>query len=113
MCFFVNKECHKSHAKDVSASLQPGYISHSTTSMNSGMHTMIISMDVPLVRPRHDFSAAVGYKVDTISTMCFFVNKECHVSHAKDVAASLQPGYISHSTTSTKKGMHSIIVYRV
>jgi hypothetical protein len=40
------------------------------------------------------------------------VNKACHTAHAKDVAMSLQPGYLSHSTTSTKYGMHSIIIYR-
>jgi len=57
-------------------------------------------------------SVALGYRMETVTTMCFFVNKECHTSHAKDVAMSLQPGYLSHSTTSTKYGMHSIIIYR-
>ena len=58
------------------------------------------------------FSVALAYRMETVTTMCFFVNKECHASHAKDVAMSLQPGYLSHSTTSTKYGMHSIIIYR-
>ena len=57
------------------------------------------------------FSVAFGYRMETVTTICFFVNKQCHTTHAKDVAMSLQPGYLSHSTTSTKSGMHSIIIY--
>jgi len=56
-------------------------------------------------------SAASAYRMETVSTLCFFVNKACHETHAKDVAMSLQQGYISHSTTTTKGGMHSIIIY--
>lgn len=55
-------------------------------------------------------SVASAYRMETVTTVCFFVNKACHTAHAKDVAKSLQPGYISHSTT-TKNGMHSIIIY--
>lgn len=57
-------------------------------------------------------SVATAYRMETVTTVCFFVNKACHTSHAKDVAMCLQPGYLSHSTTSTKTGMHSIIIYR-
>jgi len=58
------------------------------------------------------FSVALGYRMETVNTFCWAVNKACHTAHAKDVAMSLQPGYLSHSTTSTKYGMHSIIIYR-
>ena len=57
-------------------------------------------------------SVALGYRMETVTTFCWAVNKACHTAHAKDVAMSLQPGYISHSTTTTKTGMHSIIIYR-
>ena len=58
------------------------------------------------------FSVALGYRMETVTTRCWLVNQACHAYHAKDVAMSLQPGYLSHSTTSTKYGMHSIIIYR-
>ena len=60
------------------------------------------------------FSVALGYKVETVSTICIFVNKACHTSHAKDVADAINKGnvYISHSTTSTNSGMHTMIIYR-
>ena len=57
-------------------------------------------------------SVALGYRVDTVTTYCFFVNKDCHITHAKEVARALQPGYLSHSTASTKYGMHSMIIYQ-
>ena len=60
------------------------------------------------------FSLA-AYTTETINTICFFVNSECHKYHAKDFekAINKRPGqYISHSTTSTKSGMHSLIVYK-
>ena len=56
-----------------------------------------------------------AYNVERVNTVCFFVDYRCHKSHAKDVetAINLRPGeYISHSTTSTKSGMHSLIVYK-
>ena len=54
-----------------------------------------------------------AYTAETVTTVCFFVNSACHKSHAEDVLTAInkKPGYISHSTTSTKMGMHSIIVY--
>ena len=60
------------------------------------------------------FSAALGYKVETVYTFCFNVNNACHTSHSKDVAVAINKGdvYISHSTTSTKTGMHTMIIYR-
>jgi len=60
------------------------------------------------------FACAVGYKVETVSTVCFFVNSECHKSHAKEVQIAINNGnqrYLSHSTTTTKSGMHTMIVY--
>ena len=60
------------------------------------------------------FACALGYRVETISTTCFFVNALCHKSHAKDVANAInnRKDYLSHSTTSTKVGMHTMIVYK-
>ena len=59
------------------------------------------------------FSVALGYKVETVTTICFFMNKACHTAHAKDLllVISIQPGYLSHSTTSTKTGVHSIVIF--
>ena len=55
-----------------------------------------------------------AYNVERVNTVCFFVDYRCHNSHAKDVeiAINKRPGYVSHSTTSTKSGMHSLIVYK-
>ena len=56
-----------------------------------------------------------AYNVERVNTVCFFVDYRCHTSHAKDVetAINLRPvEYISHSTTSTNSGMHSLIVYK-
>jgi len=61
------------------------------------------------------FSLVGAYTVETVSTMCFWVTSGCHKSHGEDVkdAINKHPGqYISHSTTSTKSGMHSLIVYK-
>ena len=60
------------------------------------------------------FSVAVGYKVESVTTLCFFINKACHIAHAKEIEVAINKGpvYISHSTTSTKTGIHSIIIYR-
>jgi hypothetical protein len=59
------------------------------------------------------FSLVGAYTGETVTTVCFFVNSACHKEHAADVLTAInkKPGYISHSTTSTKLGMHSIIVY--
>ena len=59
------------------------------------------------------FSLVGAYKAETVTTVCFFVNVACHKEHAADVLTAInkRPGYMSHSTTSTKMGMHSIIVY--
>jgi hypothetical protein len=60
------------------------------------------------------FVGALGYKVETVNTMCFFVNAECHKYHATFVEFAINQGsvYISHSTTATKVGMHTLIVYK-
>lgn len=58
------------------------------------------------------FSVALGYRVDTVTTICVLINKSCHDAHAKHVARALQPGYLSHSTASSKYGMHSMIIYQ-
>lgn len=60
------------------------------------------------------FSLVSAYNVETVTTMCFFVTSACHKDHAKEVekAINRRQGYISHSTTSTKSGMHSLIVYK-
>ena len=60
------------------------------------------------------FSLIDAYTMETVSTVCFFVTNHCHKSHATEVLAAINKhqGYISHSTTSTKSGMHSIIVYK-
>jgi hypothetical protein len=61
------------------------------------------------------FSLASAYTVETVNTMCFFVTSSCHQKHAIDVGIAIykhQGLYISHSTTSTKSGMHSLIVYK-
>jgi hypothetical protein len=62
-----------------------------------------------------------GYMVETVSTYCWVMNKYCHQNHAKEVAEHIKKTtdyvyknivYVSHSTTSTKNGMHSMIVYK-
>ena len=55
-----------------------------------------------------------AYNVEIVNTVCFFVDYRCHKSHAKEVelAINIRPGYVSHSTTSTKSGIHSLIVYK-
>ena len=60
------------------------------------------------------FVSALGYRVETVSTTCLLVNSVCHQLHAKEVATAINKGsdYISHSTTSTKYGMHTMIIYR-
>ena len=61
------------------------------------------------------FSLVAAYNVETVTTMCFFVDRACHISHAKEVEKAINrrpTEYISHSTTSTKYGMHSLIVYK-
>jgi hypothetical protein len=61
------------------------------------------------------FSLVGAYTVETVSTICFFVTSGCHKSHGEDVKKAINnrpDEYISHSTTSTKNGMHSLIVYK-
>ena len=61
------------------------------------------------------FSLVGAYNGETITTMCFFINAACHKEHTLDVLTAInnnQNEYISHSTTSTKMGMHSLIVYK-
>lgn len=62
-----------------------------------------------------------GYMVETVSNHCWIVDKYCHQTHAKEVAEHIKKttdyvymniAYVSHSTTSTKNGMHSMIVYK-
>jgi hypothetical protein len=60
------------------------------------------------------FSLA-AYRTESLTTICFFVTSGCHKTHTKEVETAInkRPGeYISHSTTSTKSGMHSLIVYK-
>ena len=67
-------------------------------------------------------SSAFGYTVETVSTRCWLVDQYCHESHTKEVAEHIKKTtdyvyknivYVSHSTTSTKYRMHSIIVYNI
>jgi len=60
-------------------------------------------------------SIVSAYTVETVNTICFFVTSSCHKTHTNDVGIAInkrQGQYISHSTTSTKSGMHSLIVYK-
>ena len=66
-------------------------------------------------------SSAFGYTVETVSTTCWGVDRWCHESHAKEVASHIKKRtddvyqnivYVSHSTTTTRVGMHSMIVYK-
>ena len=60
------------------------------------------------------FVSTFAYRVETVSTTCFLLSTGgCHRSHAEEVAMAINKGsvYISHSTISTKYGMHTIIVY--
>ena len=66
-------------------------------------------------------ASAFGYNVETVTTRCWLVDQSCHQYHAKDVAEHIKKTtdyvymnivYVSHSTTSTKYGMHSMIVYK-
>ena len=66
-------------------------------------------------------SCAFGYNVETVTTTCWIVDKYCHKSHAKEVADHIKQttdyvykniAYVSHSTTTTKMEMHSMIVYK-
>ena len=61
------------------------------------------------------FSLVASYNMESVTTVCFFVTSACHKNHGAEVLAAInkRPGeYISHSTTSTKSGMHSLIVYK-
>ena len=62
------------------------------------------------------FSLVGAYTVETVDTPCLFVpTRTCNEWHSKEIeiAINKRPGqYISHSTTSTKYGMHSLIVYK-
>jgi len=67
------------------------------------------------------FATAFGYTVETVSTRCWLVDQYCHETHAKEVAEHIKKTtdyvymnivYVSHSTTSTKYRMHSMIVYK-
>ena len=67
------------------------------------------------------FATAFGYSVETVTTYCWFMDKNCHATHSKEVAQHIQKTtdyvyknivYVSHSTTTTKMGMHSMIVYK-
>ena len=55
-----------------------------------------------------------AYRAESVSTVCFFVTSGCHKTHAAEVLAAINrhSDYISHSTTSTNSGMHSLIVYK-
>lgn len=62
-----------------------------------------------------------GYMVETVTTHCWIMDHRCHQSHSKDVGEHIKKTtdyvymnivYVSHSTTSTKNGMHSMIVYK-
>jgi len=66
-------------------------------------------------------TSASAYTVETVATYCWFMDKNCHETHAKEVAIHIQKTtdyvyknivYVSHSTTTTKMGMHSMIVYK-
>ena len=60
-------------------------------------------------------SLVEAYNMESVTTMCFFLSSACHKNHGAEVLAAInkRPGeYISHSTTSTKSGMHSLIVYK-
>jgi len=59
------------------------------------------------------FSLA-AYSTETVSTVCLFTIG-CHKEHAKDIEKAINKRpeeYISHSSTSTKYGVHTIIVYK-
>ena len=60
------------------------------------------------------FVSALSYRVETVKTFCIFVNANCHKDHAKEVEIALNKNtnYLSHSTTSTTSGMHTMIVYK-
>jgi hypothetical protein len=56
-----------------------------------------------------------AYTVETVTTYCFFVGSDCAQGHAKEVLKAINKRpteYISFSTTSTRSGMHSLIVYK-
>ena len=65
-------------------------------------------------------ASAVGHTVESVTSTCFMVNAACHEWHTKAVAEHIKQrtdriymtSYVSHSTTSTKYGMHSMIVYK-
>lgn len=62
------------------------------------------------------FSLVGAYTVETINSSCFFmIDIVCAQYHAKKLenAINKRPTeYISHSTTSSKYSMDSIIVYK-
>ena len=70
--------------------------------------------DVSAYQPPPTFEPG-AYRAESVTTICFFMSSGCHKSHTAEVLAAINkhPGeYISHSTTSTKCGMHSLIVYK-
>jgi len=59
------------------------------------------------------FSLTSAYEMETIHTTCFWIDDGCHNSHANKLLSAInKKDYISHSTTSTDFGFHSIIIYK-
>jgi len=65
-------------------------------------------------------SLASAYRIETVSTVCFFMNKECFKYHSKEVEVEInklapfynKENYIAHSTVTSKYCVTSIITYK-
>lgn len=60
-----------------------------------------------------------AYRIETVTTVCFFMNKACFQTHAKEVEVEInkpkpftKENYITHSTVTSKYSVTSIITYK-
>ena len=61
-----------------------------------------------------------AYRIETVTTVCFFMNKACFQTHAKEVETEInklapyynKQNYVTHSTVSSKHSVSSIITYK-
>lgn len=67
------------------------------------------------------FLSLVGaYRIETVTTVCFFMNKACFQTHAKELEDEInklaptfnKQNYVTHSTVTSKYSVTSIITYK-
>lgn len=68
------------------------------------------------------FLSLVGaYRIETVTTVCFFMNKACFQTHAKELEDNInklapapynKENYVTHSTVTSKYRVTSFINYK-